>query len=152
MSKNLVKYCSIYIASAEKEKIKCAGILFVDPVESSVFLMRRADGGDDRGKWSLPGGHLNHGESFLEAAKRETKEEAGSMPNISKSPLFVYNNDLGHLIYRTYVIALKPSEKENWVPKLNKEHDKSGWFKLNNLPENTHEGVLLVLKEMKKLT
>ncbi|GAA5441439.1 NUDIX domain-containing protein [Deinococcus caeni] len=49
-----------------------------------VLLQRR---GDD-GRWGTPGGHLNPGESFLQAAQRELFEETGLIcPDLRLMPL-----------------------------------------------------------------
>lgn len=49
------------------------------PIDSEVLLMRRADREGDpwSGQMAFPGGHLEAGESFEEAARRETHEEVG---------------------------------------------------------------------------
>jgi 8-oxo-dGTP pyrophosphatase MutT (NUDIX family) len=49
------------------------------PGEAEVLLMRRAerDGDPWSGHMSFPGGHLEPGETFEEAARRETEEEVG---------------------------------------------------------------------------
>ena len=54
------------------------------PEHSAGFILFREAGGAreyllmrDRGYWSFPKGHLEPGESELEAARRETREEVG---------------------------------------------------------------------------
>jgi 8-oxo-dGTP diphosphatase len=44
--------------------------------DSNILLQRRAGGFGD-GCWGLPGGHLEFGESFEDAASRELEEECG---------------------------------------------------------------------------
>ena len=57
-----------------------ASTLILDD-EGRVLLVRRGSE-PYRGYWSLPGGHIEHGEDSLEAALRETVEETGIEPEI----------------------------------------------------------------------
>lgn len=66
--------------------------------ESNVcVVLRSGDGGletvlvaDEKGRWSIPGGQAETGESHAEAAKREVKEETGL--DIEPVPLFWANH------------------------------------------------------------
>jgi len=51
-----------------------AGIAYTDG--KNILLLRRA-GGDNQGTWGLPGGMVDEGETDLDAAIREAKEECG---------------------------------------------------------------------------
>lgn len=55
-----------------KIKIACYMIIFVD---DKLLLMKRQGSGFHDGKFSVPSGHLESGETPLEAAARETFEE-----------------------------------------------------------------------------
>jgi 8-oxo-dGTP diphosphatase len=53
------------------------GVHVVFERDGKVLLMRRAGTGFFDGLWSLPGGHVEDGESLRDAARREAAEELG---------------------------------------------------------------------------
>lgn len=53
------------------------GVHVVFERHGAVLLMRRAGTGFFDGQWSLPGGHVEDGESLRAAARREIAEELG---------------------------------------------------------------------------
>lgn len=66
--------------------IRAAGILILNEHGQALFL-KRGPGGDMPGLWAFPGGRLEDGESTIEAAIRETEEEAGvKIPEKSLRP------------------------------------------------------------------
>lgn len=54
-----------------------AGVHIILECEGRVFMMRRAGTGFFDGLWSLPGGHVERGESLRDTAIRELAEETG---------------------------------------------------------------------------
>jgi ADP-ribose pyrophosphatase YjhB (NUDIX family) len=60
------------IGKGAQVTIGCAAVLF-DEEDARVLLVRRSD----NGKWCLPSGHLDAGESVREACIREVHEEIG---------------------------------------------------------------------------
>lgn len=59
--------------------INAAGVLLINTAGRALFL-KRGPGGDAPGLWCIPGGRMEEGESAIDAAVRETKEEAGYTP------------------------------------------------------------------------
>jgi ADP-ribose pyrophosphatase YjhB (NUDIX family) len=59
--------------------VGCSASIF-DSSGKKVLLVRRAD----NGKWAVPGGYMESGESFSEACKREVREETGLEVNVNR--------------------------------------------------------------------
>ena len=101
--------------------------------ENHELLLFRRKGDHAGGMWCAPGGHLEHGETFLECAIREAKEEC-DLDVKSVEIIGVVNN-----IYspeKHYVNVDVIAHGVTGIPKIT-EPDKSedmGWFSLDSLP------------------
>ena len=94
--------------------------------KNEILLIQRGYG-KDRGKWSLPGGMRDRGESLKQAAIRETLEETGI--RMSADTLY-YKNKSGRLETwrgRDRGGNIKIQKKECWDAK---------WFQLDMLPDD----------------
>ncbi len=60
----------------------CVGAVVVR--DGDILLIRRASP-PGRGRWSLPGGRVQAGESLAEAARRELEEETGLAGEVGKA-------------------------------------------------------------------
>jgi len=98
--------------------IERAGLWLTDG--KVVLLVRRAPGpdADDVGLWSVPGGHLENGESPLAAAEREFAEETGHLPP---------HDVLEMARDGAYCLVMATSENVGWTPTLCGEHDACVW-------------------------
>ncbi len=69
--------------------VGCAAVVFDpdEPARERILLTQRAD----NGRWCLPGGHLEAGESAAEACLRELREEIGLEGRITRL-IGVYSN------------------------------------------------------------
>lgn len=103
---------------------KAAGFLFTQG--GTVLLLKRAKDG----MWGFPGGHVEEGETELEAATRECVEEMGVCPS------GVMQWSAAQPGYTTFCEKLV----EPFVPTLNDEHTEFGWFSPDDLPYPTIQG------------
>ena len=110
--------------------------------DNKVLLGKRhkdADKADSElhgeGTWTMPGGKINFGEAFEEAAAREVMEETGLKINQDKLKFISIANDRvidAHFVTIGFLCkefegepkAMEPDEITEWH-----------WFDLNNLPE-----------------
>jgi len=74
---------------------KLTQVAFVYLTKDDKILLLQEDGKLSRGFWSMPGGHLEPGESFTDGAIREALEESG------------YQVDLGEIIYQNIISKME---------------------------------------------
>ena len=66
-------------------EVSAGGIVFRREADSTRYLLIR----DSYGNWGFPKGHLEDGESPVEAARRETREETGLEDLVVQGPIRV---------------------------------------------------------------
>jgi 8-oxo-dGTP diphosphatase len=90
----------------QSPKVTVDGVLFED---LKILLVKRKNP-PFQGKWALPGGFVEYGETTESAVKREIREETGLTTRIS-SLLGVYSNPSrdprGHTISIVYILEKK---------------------------------------------
>jgi 8-oxo-dGTP diphosphatase len=97
---------------------------------SARILLGRRRGGFGDGQWALPGGHLEFGESFEEAAVRELREET----NIRAEKLIVWKS-LNTAYRETHYVQISVQVLSYRGELKNLEPDKCyelGWFSLDH--------------------
>ena len=95
-----------------------AGFLFITP-DNKILMLQKPNK-----KWSLVGGHSEKGETPLETAKRETKEEIGFLPD-GKIVDFVHYKRKDSDVWCFSFIMQVSSE---FKPKLSSEHIDYKWI------------------------
>ena len=114
-----------------KEELKL-GVGVLIEKNGKILLGKRCEGWAD-GTWTLIGGKLKPGESFIEGAKREAKEETGL--EINDLELITKNkDDINGITYITFGLkpkivkgrpkAMEPNQIERWE-----------WFDHKKLPK-----------------
>jgi len=132
------------VTYARGGKVRAAGILFVSP-DKEVLLMRRAKPDDDHGgEWALPAGGIEKGETPEQAARRETREEAGYDHDGGLSP-FMHSDSQG-IDFTTYL-----AHSQRFTPEINGEHDGAKWVPLSEAKKlPLHPGVRAALDKLEK--
>lgn len=117
-------------------RVGCSAVIF-DEKREKVFLTQRTD----NGRWCLPGGHMESGESAAEACEREVWEETGLKVR-ALGLLGVYSNPDQLVIYpdgnKAFFVVLNfEVEVLEGTPALSDETSAFGWFsveEMNRLP------------------
>ena len=124
-----------------------AGFLFTDLSHQSVLLFQRSRLVMNSGVWSVPGGRRYSNQGCLITALRETKEEAGFLPNgkIIMEP-YVWHKPDGRSQFQYHTFIFEVTDPSGYHPRLNWEHADAQWCNLSSLPNRTHVGVQEVLK------
>lgn len=137
---------------------KAAGILFVT-LEGKALFLKRGPGGDAPGCWSFSGGTTEDDETPEQTAKREAKEELGSLPAgdmvLHCRTILPVPSTIGQPVavdaapvvgadmvdFTTFVQKVA----EEFIPKLNGEHVGWCWAPITEPPEPLHPGCRVAL-------
>jgi ADP-ribose pyrophosphatase YjhB (NUDIX family) len=96
------------------------------PVEGKGVLLIQRNVPDGKGKWALPGGYLETGESWQEGSARELGEETGIQ--VAASDLHLYDlisTPDGRFLL---IVSIGPQISEAEVPSISPEPEVSGFM------------------------
>lgn len=101
-----------------------------------VLLLKRKPPSDEPNTWAIPGGKVKDGESDIGAAQRETHEETGDLPSMTRIDEFM-DEDHKHR-FKTYLMRIdKP-----YSVKISKESSDYQWVPLSTVSTmNIHPGM-----------
>jgi 8-oxo-dGTP pyrophosphatase MutT (NUDIX family) len=127
--------------------ILAAGGLVKNKLEEILMIFRR-------GKWDLPKGKLDEGETLENCAKREVEEETGLHHTKLIRPLKItyhtYVQFGKHILKETHWYLMKTSGDEKLIPQTEEEISEIIWVKKEDLKKylnNTFATIEMVLKE-----
>lgn len=120
--------------------------------EGKVLLGKRLNKAR-AGQWGFPGGHVEFGESIIEAAKREILEETSLVANelkfigaINQPSQVNSSGEKKHYLQMVFTSDDFDGELQNLEPE---ECEEWRWFEMDSLPENiffAHVDFLALLK------
>ena len=129
-------------------KIICSGALFYT-LDTQRFLFLHRTQSRQADVWGLVGGTNESEEIPYQALIREIKEEIGECPSIVKSiPLETFVSNDEKFNFHTYLCVVK----EEFIPKLNGEHNGYAWVSFGKWPKPLHQGLRNTLQSKSNLT
>ncbi len=109
---------------------QASGILYLTDGKA-LLLMRSEDAENFPNTWGFPAGHIEDGESPLEAALRESIEETGFAPD--EDDLVELSNEGGFVLF--------VCRDAHFAPSINSESRGYVWASVDSLPSPLHPGV-----------
>ena len=118
------------------EEIICSGALFYC-LKSKRFLLLHRTQSKQKIVWGLVGGTNGKNESPWPALQREIKEEIGEQKIIKRIPMETFISNDENFLYHTYICVVE----NEFIPKLNTEHDGYAWVSFGHWPKPLHQGL-----------
>ncbi|MBB2190537.1 NUDIX hydrolase [Gluconacetobacter azotocaptans] len=112
-----------------------AAILSVVVRASHVLLIRRANP-PDQGLWGFPGGRIERGETIMQAAERELREETGC-DSQAQGVLTAFDvldrDDAGAIRFHYVIVAVRCADTEDQTLCAADDALDVGWFTLEQI-------------------
>lgn len=129
------------------QKIVAAGGIVENDNKEILLIFRR-------GKWDLPKGKLDEGETIEQCAVREVEEETG-LRNVERGELIEvtihqYNQKGRDIEKETYWYAMKVSGIQNLVAQQEEDIELVKWVKESELPgylSNTYDNIIAIIEK-----
>jgi 8-oxo-dGTP pyrophosphatase MutT (NUDIX family) len=120
------------------ENDRAAGCLIYAREDDQWLMVRRSAYVNDPLVWCIPGGHVEPGETCLQGAIREAKEEIGyDLTDAPNGLIHASRTDWPPMVYK--VIAFQVPKK--FKPVINWESDDHCWCGLDDMPDPLHWGM-----------
>ena len=117
--------------------ITCSGALFYT-LDTNRFLFLHRAQGKRKDLWGLVGGTNEGEETPWEGLTREIEEEIGFLPSIKKTlPLESFISLDSRFHFHTYLCLVD----NEFIPKLNHEHNGYAWCGFTKWPKPLHHGL-----------
>jgi 8-oxo-dGTP diphosphatase len=123
------------VPSNERQRIAAYGVVRDD--EGRLLLARAAPSLTIGGRWFLPGGGVQHGESPVDSVRREIEEESGLA--VTVGPLLDVLSDVrtlpdGVSLHTVRLIYRVDAWEGTLRPETDGTTDAVGWFAADELP------------------
>lgn len=116
--------------------------------KNGKVLLGKRKGSHGAGEYASPGGSMEFGESFSEAAQREIWEEAHiKVKNIQ----FMFLSNLRDYEGKHYIHIQLKADWKSGIPKVMEEEkcESWDWFELNNMPKPLFKTFPAVIQALK---
>lgn len=127
--------------------IRAAGGLVFNEQEQALFIFRR-------GKWDLPKGKLDEGESLEECAVREVEEETGLKGVVLKNFLLTtyhtYRENGKQLLKESHWYRMEVTGKQELKPQTEEDITEIRWAKQDEWTELQKNSYPLIKKVLKR--
>lgn len=118
-----------------KKVIGCGALFYNLDTQRFLFLHRTQS--KQSNVWGLVGGTNTEAETPWESLKREISEEIGVVSILKTIPLETFVSNDENFLYHTYLCVVK----NEFLPKLNQEHDGYAWVQFGKWPKPLHQGL-----------
>lgn len=131
--------------------ITAAGGVVSDPKENILMIFRR-------GKWDLPKGKLDKGETLERCAVREVEEETGisgiTLEEKITTTYHTYSEYGKHILKESHWFKMRCDDHQKLVPQTEEDITDIKWVKKSDLKKyssNTYQTILEVLSHVKDM-